>query len=447
VGFAPVTELGYDASTLVFEHGWQSWSPSGWYPLKTQPPRPTAPNHHVMAYRPGVDQPTSPAGVFQGEGLLAVATGNETAVIAATSTDVVPSVRCEVRDDRLVVSANGEVEVISGVYANPNQALADWADRLSAASGSSEHAVRVFGPSWCSWYAYWGKVTERDVMSEVRRFDEQDLSVDLVLLDEGYQVEIGDWLTPREDFGSTVRLAADIRSSGRRAGIWVAPFLVGSKSETARLHPEWLVPGITAGANWGQDQLVLDVTHPGAARHLQDVFTELCRQGYDHFKLDFLYAGAIDGQRHGQLDGIAAYRHGLRLLREVVGPNRILHGCGAPILPSLGLVDCMRISPDTDPLVDPPSGDISQPGQRGARSTSVAREFLHGRWWANDSDCLILRPDVQAREEWADHIEKAPGLRMSSDPIGELDRWGLDRTRELLTPSSPRPHPLKDPYA
>jgi alpha-galactosidase len=451
VGFVPVTELGYDASTLVFEHGWQSWSPSGWYRLNAQPPRPTAPNHHVMAYRPGVDQPTSraPAGAaqFQGEGLLAVASGNETAVIAATSIGVVPSIRCEVRDDRLVVSANGDVEVISGIYANPNQALADWADQVSAARGSAERTVRVFGPSWCSWYAYWDKVTERDVMREVRQFDEQDLSVDLVLLDEGYQVQIGDWLTPRDDFGSTVRLAANIRSSGRRAGIWVAPFVVGSKSETARLHPEWLVPGITAGTNWGQDQLVLDVTHPGAARHIQDVFTELCRQGYDHFKLDFLYAGAIDGQRHGQLDGIAAYRHGLHLLREVVGPNRILHGCGAPILPSLGLVDCMRISPDTDPLVDPPSGDISQPGQRGARSTSVAREFLHGRWWANDSDCLIVRPDVQARGEWADHIEKAPGLRMSSDPIGELDQWGLDRTRELLTPSSPRPHPLKDPDA
>ena len=70
VGSSTVTELGYDDSTLVFEHGWQSWSPSGWYRLGASPPRPTAPNHHVMAYRPGVT-----AGRFQGEGLLAVATG------------------------------------------------------------------------------------------------------------------------------------------------------------------------------------------------------------------------------------------------------------------------------------------------------------------------------------------------------------------------------------
>ncbi|HEY9336653.1 MAG TPA: glycoside hydrolase family 36 protein [Kribbella sp.] len=436
--FRPVAELDHDTGTLVFEHGWQSWSPSGWYRLDARPPRPTAPNHHVMAYRPGVE-----AGRFQGEGLLAVATGGEVTTVATTTPDAVPSIRAEVRGDKLVIEADGEVDVRTSTHANPNQALADWADAFAAGAPP----VRVFGPSWCSWYAYWGKVTERDVMTDVRQFDQHDLSVDLVLLDEGYQAAIGDWLTPRDDFGSTVTLAADIRSSGRRAGVWVAPFLVASGSETARKHPEWLVPGISAGTNWGQEQLVLDVTHPGAVRHIQDVFTELCRQGYDHFKLDFLYAGAIEGPRHEQVDGIAAYRLGLRLLRQAVGSNRILHGCGAPILPSLGLVDCMRISPDTDPLVEPPSGDISQPGQRGARSTSVAREFLHGRWWANDSDCLIVRPDVQERELWAQHIEQGPGLRMSSDPIGALDRWGIDRTRELLVPSSPRPHPLKDPDA
>ena len=318
-----------------------------------------------------------------------------------------PSIRCEVRGDRLVVSADGEVEVTTSTYATRTRL---WpSGPTGSRRGTTAARVRVFGPSWCSWYAYWGKVTERDVMDEVRQFDEQDLSVDLVLLDEGYQTEIGDWLTPRDDFGSTVRLAADIRSGGRRAGIWVAPFLVGSKSETARRHPEWLVPGITAGTNWGQEQLVLDVTHPGAARHLQDVFTELCRQGYDHFKLDFLYAGAIEGRRHEQLDGIAAYRHGLRLLREAVGPNRILHGCGAPILPSLGLVDCMRISPDTDPLVDPPS--------RRHQPTRPARRPVHlGR------PRVPARPLVGQRLRLPDRATRRPGLARSGRRISRTPR-------------------------
>lgn len=438
--FEPVAELSCDPRTVqIYEHGWQSWSPSGWYRPGDQPPRPTAPNHLVMAYRPEVNRPVEPLppGVFQSEGLLAVADGDQVTVFAAATPDRVPTLRCEVRSDSVVITADGDVERRTGSYPDPNRALADWASDFGARHGAVD--TQVYGPGWCSWYAYWGKVTERDVMTDVRAIDDHELSVDLILLDEGYQSEIGDWLTTRDDFGSTVRLASDIRASGRRAGIWVAPFLVGAKSEVARRHPEWLVGDADAGHNWEQQQLILDVTHPGAAQHVTDVFTELCRQGYDHFKLDFIYAGAIEGRRHDQVDGIEAYRAGMSLIRDAVGENRILHGCGAPILPSVGLVDLMRVSPDTDPLVEPPSGDISQPGQHGARVTSRARDFLHGRFWANDPDCLIVRPEVQAREAWADHIERSPGLRLASDPIAELDRWGLARTRELLIASSSEP--------
>ena len=58
-------------------------------------------------------------------------------------------------------------------------------------------------------------------------------------------------------------------------------------------------------------------------------------------------AGAVPGPRHEDVDGVAAYRSGLELVREVVGPDVQLVGCGAPLLPSVGLVDAMRVSPDT----------------------------------------------------------------------------------------------------
>lgn len=127
MGFRTVTELVHDTTTRIFEHGWQSWSPSGWYDPTARPPRPTAPNHHVMAYRPDVE-----AGRFQGEGLLAVSTGGEVTVVAALSPDIVPSIRCEVVGDRLVISADGKVELTTSTQANSNQALADWADTFAA---------------------------------------------------------------------------------------------------------------------------------------------------------------------------------------------------------------------------------------------------------------------------------------------------------------------------
>ena len=49
--------------------------------------------------------------------------------------------------------------------------------------------------------------------------------------------------------------------SGRRFGLWLAPFLVGADTTLAREHPDWLVG--PAGHNWGQDLVGLDLTHPG----------------------------------------------------------------------------------------------------------------------------------------------------------------------------------------
>lgn len=92
-----------------------------------------------------------------------------------------------------------------------------------------------------------------------------------------------------------------------------------------------------AGRNWGHDLYVLDTTHPAAAAYLTEVFTTLRAEGYDYFKVDFLYAGALEGVRHdGDGDeraALVAYRAGIALIREAIGPDAYLLGCAAPILP------------------------------------------------------------------------------------------------------------------
>jgi alpha-galactosidase len=305
-------------------------------------------------------------------------------------------------------------------------------------------------PFWCTWYGYFDKVTEADVAENLALADRRGLDVDMFLIDDGYEAAIGDWLDVRPGFGSLEGAVKAVAGSGRRTGIWVAPYLVGHRSRLFDRHPEWLVRGddgepISAGHMWDQGLAVLDVTHPAAAEHLLAVFGTLTALGISHFKLDYCYAGALPGRRHDDSDPIAAYRRGLELIREAAGPGATIHGCGAPLLPSIGLVDVMRVSPDMALTLRPRSGDISQPSQLGARLTGAAREFLHGRWWVNDPDCLIVRPEVEAREEWAAHIASSGGVRGASDPIAALDDWGLETTRRLLTPSLPHPSPPPTP--
>jgi alpha-galactosidase len=424
---------------VVYEHGWQSWSPAGVYRADATSPRPARDLWQTMAYRPEVP---APATGFQGEGLLALHPTPDAPVTIWSSPDpfdAVASIRAEVVDDRLVVHADGPVVETSLPGPLP-AALAAHADAL--ARNLDVAAPRTdLGTGWCSWYGYWQDVTEADVLDNLAAADTHGLRIDTVQLDDGYQTGIGDWLTRRDDrFPSPLRdLAARITDTGRAAGIWTAPFLVGADSDLAARHPDWLVGDAIASPNhWGQRIGVLDVTHPEAAEHLIEVFRTLRAWGFSYHKIDFLYGGAMPGRRHRDATPLQAYAEGLRLVREGIGDDALLLGCGAPLLPSIGKVDAMRISPDIDPAWDPPDGDISQPSQLGALLAGRARAWQHGRWWVNDPDCVVVRPEVERREVWADYLAAHGGLAVSSDPLHLLDDAGLAWTRSLLVDPAAR---------
>jgi alpha-galactosidase len=470
VGFAEVAVVRVDPATArVYEHGWQSWTPTTAYGLQQPAYRPSSETRRVLCYRP--ERVPPPIG-FQGEGLLAVDPGDGGPVLVVATLDAsvhMPSIRAEHRQGRVVVAADGPVERVEFEVPEPvaagdpdpgdpdpdgpgpgqagtgtgasgdggagrlgrlGTALAAWADRYTerAAVPPPRPAPTV----WCSWYHYFTGVTEGDMLENLDAMDELDLPVEVVQLDDGYQAEIGDWLELSGRFSSLHELVDRIRQRGRRAGIWVAPFLVGERSRLAAEHPDWLVRDAGAGRNWDQELRALDVTHPDAAGWLGEVFTTLAGMGIDYFKIDFVYAGALEGGRHGHADGLAAYRRGVELIREAIGPDAYLLGCGAPILPSVGLVDAMRISPDTAPAYEPQGADLSQPSQRAAVLTGRARQWQHGRFWVNDPDCLLVRPAVERREAWAAHVAEVGGLVASSDRLRDLDQWGLETTRRQL---------------
>ena len=393
-----------------------------------------------MHYRP--QTPVSERG-FQASGLLALDPGDGDPVrvwFAPDASRDVPNIRALADGGVLRVSADGEMDESSyggGLWA----ALETWAD--SVAGRAEVSPLPSLPAGWCTWYHYFKEVREEDVLENLAAMARLDLEVGIVQIDDGYQAEIGDWLDRSPRFPHPLaELAGRIQAEGRRAGIWTAPLLVGARSRLAADHPGWLVGGADAGHNWSQPLGALDVTNPEAAAHLQHVFRTLAAWGFDFFKVDFMYAGALSGRRHSDTSGVAAYREAVRLIREAIGPNATLLGCGAPILPSLGLYDAMRVSPDVGPLYEPEDGDLGAPSQRSAVQTGRARAFQHARFWINDPDCLIVRPEVERREEWAEHVHRFGGLRISSDRLEELDEWGLETTRRLLHNSTSEPFDL-----
>jgi alpha-galactosidase len=430
----------------VYAEGWQSWSAAGAVPAAAAPDPVTAPESLVIDCQYG--RP-APAGVHQGSGLLAVDPGNGSPVevfAAASAEHQVPLIRARIQSGSVVVSADGPVtrrpdEQEGGLVG----ALGRWAEMFAADAGVAAGALRPVPPVWCSWYAYHAAVTERDVLDNLAAMDDHGVPAEVVQIDDGYQAAPGDWLASSGRFDDLPGLVGRIRVTGRRAGIWIAPMLVGASSTLLARRPSWVVRDqgtgkpVYAGTVCGQRCTALDVTHPDAARYLTSVLAAMAEWGIGYFKIDFAYAGACEGRRHEAVTGVEAYRMGLRLIRSAVGPDALLLGCGAPVLPSVGLVDAMRVGPDIAATFEPPDGDPSMPSQRNAARNTVARAWQHGRFWVNDPDCLMARPGVERREEWAATIARFGGLRASGDGVADLDGWGLETTRRLLVTSPLRP--------
>ena len=403
--FRPVAEMPVGGQ--VYAEGWQTWSPVRLYRAGEASLRASTRREQVVMFRPGKPVPT---GAIQAEGILAVAPpdGRARAWFSPQPWREVATLRLSVKGE---LSADCAVEEVQGN--DLIGVLEAVGDRL----GSGQ--VRKIPPGWCSWSYYFKQVNEQDVVENAEAARRLGLPIEIVQVDDGYEMDIGDWLDVRPEFGSLERLAARIRALGLRPGIWIAPFMVSPGSALARKHPHWLVAGADAGTHWGRRMRILDVTNPAAADYVAHVFRTFTGWGYSYFKLDFLYAAAIPG--------LDAYRRGMLLIREAVGPDAILLIGGAPLLPSIGLCDAMRVGPDVLPEKPDPQLDL----ESVVRITRL-RAWMNGRLWVNDPDCLVARPEIEEREAWAAHLQGYGGVRFSSDRLAALDVRGLELTRRFL---------------
>jgi hypothetical protein len=142
--------------------------------------------------------------------------------------------------------------------------------------------------------------------------------------------------------------------------------------------------------------------------------------GYEFLKIDFLhYATAGDAHADGATHA-EAYRAGLAAIRDGLGTEAFLLGCGAPLQHAVGAVNGMRIGGD----VDASWGGIQGPARAAAR-----RRFYHRAAWYNDPDCLVVRAPLTPAEArvWTSLIALSGGMTVFSDDLPKLppDRVAL----------------------
>ena len=298
---------------------------------------------------------------------------------------------------------------------------------------------------WCSWYSLLKWINEPALAKALHGL--KDLPFDVFQVDDGWQDNSGHW-EPNSKFSSGMSAFANkIRATGRTAGLWLSPFIVTPDLKIFHEHNDWILRGedgkpVTAGMNWTGKTFALDVTHPEVLEWLDSIIRKVVGWGYGYLKLDFLYAGALNGKRYKNIPREVAYRNAAKVLRDAAGDAYIL-ACGAPIIPSLGLCDGIRSGPDVSPywLNKPLSVWLNNPNDQSTQN--AIRTSIHRLWLKPlvniDPDVLYFRSKHNSLKpheiQLLQDLGTITGFKATSDLPNWMNASEMEIAREFLNAS------------
>lgn len=348
---------------------------------------------------------------------------------------------------------------VLGRFADARRGLEAYADAIA---GAHRITLPRIPSGYCTWYSQpHGGASDEKALAELAAFCAKELTgygFDTILVDDQWQGPaikkggiIGSGPTgnftrhdPKGPYPSGMKAnAGQLARHGLRPGLWFTPFSWDPRDPLFRDHQDWFVKKTDGSlyevlwAGW-----CLDMTRPEARAFLSDAVLRMTRDwGYRYLKPDAMWCGLaakctypgtayVDDQFGDAVFGdpyqtnLEAYRAGLRALRASAGPDTYIAACNVAqnfrsMGGSIGLVDAMRIGPDTGA----DWGAVLPNFHLGTRLY-----FLHNRVWHNDPDCLMVRAPLtltQARS-FASWIAVSGSLNLVSEwppglPADRLD--------------------------
>jgi hypothetical protein len=242
---------------------------------------------------------------------------------------------------------------------------------------------------WCSWFAYWDRVTEKDIheTADVLADKLKKYGMDYIQIDDGYQqLPIGmpdNWIHPNNKFPSGMGdLAKYITQKGFKPGIWTNVSFADSAAayQNKSLFIQTSNNEIAKG-NWVG--YVMDGSKKETINKIiKPIYAEFNNEGWQYFKLDALrhlkYEGYNSYSKELSQNGIdknEAFRNVVKEVRNQIGKNKFLMACWG-IRPELvGLVDGCRI------------------GNDGYSYAGLAQfNSYNNIIWRNDPDHIVLSP-------------------------------------------------------
>ena len=272
---------------------------------------------------------------------------------------------------------------------------------------------------WESWYNHYANINEKLILEDLESLQKTEnviskgtFSSKIFQIDDGWEQALGDWNVRQDRFpGGFAPLVEKIDAAGFIPGLWIAPFIIDSRSQTAQKHPEWLLhdlnakrPLVQAGYNplWGKNGIFycLDLSRDEVIDYLDKLMeTVIDEWGFRYIKLDFLYAGMLFGDYEYPTASYKIYNRAVAKLTSRLKNKKGLPvtylGCGLPFELSFKYMPLSRIGCDTcEHWKNKLSRALNWNGRNEAY-LNLKDTLGHALWnntvFANDPDVVFIR--------------------------------------------------------
>ncbi len=299
----------------------------------------------------------------------------------------------------------------------------DCKDKLAAVFGNGHfNSVSFLGKKpagWESWYNHYTDINEKLITEDFKNLSQSENIVNnsyntskIFQIDDGWEKALGDWQVREDRFPSGFKnIINEIEASGYIPGLWIAPFIIDSRSITASEHPDWLLRDengklVPAGYNplWGKKGsfYCLDLSRDDVIAHLLSVMdTVINKWGFRYIKLDFLYAGMLWGNYTQKTASYKIYSRAIQTITSFKNTKNGIAvaylGCGLPFELSFKNLPLSRIGCDTyEKWKNIPLRLLHWNGRNEAY-LNVKDTLGHALWnrtiFLNDPDVIFIRSE------------------------------------------------------
>ena len=346
--------------------------------------------------------------------------------------------------DAVGVTVNGDFKAFSFVYleGSEEEVFDRWFRLMDVKPIRNE---KLFGYS--SWYNRYEDISIASIEEDLESCEGLLKPGDLFQIDDGWEPTVGDWLEPDPvKFPDGMKAICDkIHAKGYKSGLWLAPFVATEKSRIWKEHQDWFLKhdgqNWKNGSNWG-GFYSLDLDNEEVMDYIEKCFDRVFNEwGFDLVKLDFLYAAAPFPDEYRSR--AAKMIDSMKWLRYLCRDKLIL-GCGVPLMPAFGLVDYCRIGCDVgldwDDKIHMRIIHRERVSTKHAIDNTFFRRQLNHRAFLNDPDVFFLRTENISLNE-TDKMYLATmnglfsGILLTSDNFShynEQQKAKLKEVRDLM---------------